>query len=379
MSLIILGTLVHAGIYLGQRDSSYSNAGSATPFISTNGKLVSWLTGPSFYGCNGIAYDSINGNLYVANDQWHNITVVNATTNQVEGNISGFYYPLNVVVDSHANELAVTNEFLPLGGYTNTSVYDISTGKMVHVFNSTRLLTIDQLNGNFFIASGSNISVISGTSWKLLGNTSTGTYVTSIHFDTPLNDLLVGTNQGTIEVLNGTTGKFVKTITPKGLSLENGSIYTISTDSSGKIIYFSESNYLSTVGALDIPDGSTLWLNLNAFDEVIFMTYDPNNSLLYLSDGVGQLFALDSFNGEIFNSFGLYSAGGQAYVSSNNAVYVATGGLPYSGPSGILIVHENYGPVAQANIFHIFEGSGIAIIAVISLAYLYTLRRKNQK
>jgi YVTN family beta-propeller protein len=67
----------------------------------------------------GLAFDSSNGDIYVANDGDNSVSVIDGSTNTVVGNISVGVAPAWVAFDSRSGDIYVVN-----GRYSTISVID---------------------------------------------------------------------------------------------------------------------------------------------------------------------------------------------------------------------------------------------------------------
>jgi YVTN family beta-propeller protein len=129
--------------------------------------------GRGFFSPAGIAYDSDNGNLYVANRGLDTVSVINGTSNSLidEIPIDGVA-PSGIVYNAANNYIYVTstgsNKVSVINGTTNAVVEDIPVGL------GPNGVAYDQRDGNIYVANSMNgtISIING-----LTNTVTGTII----------------------------------------------------------------------------------------------------------------------------------------------------------------------------------------------------------
>jgi YVTN family beta-propeller protein len=129
--------------------------------------------GRGFFSPAGIAYDSDNGNLYVANRGLDTVSVINGTSNSLNDEIPiDGVAPSGIVYNAANNYIYVTstgsNKVSVINGTTNAVVEDIPVGL------GPNGVAYDQSNGNIYVANSMNgtISVING-----LTNTVTGTII----------------------------------------------------------------------------------------------------------------------------------------------------------------------------------------------------------
>ncbi|MHB1662708.1 MAG: YncE family protein, partial [Thermoplasmataceae archaeon] len=98
----------------------------------------------------GVAFDSLNGYVYVTHDNSSIVSVINGSTNKVIQNITVGKNPAEVAFDSLNGYVYVTNR-----GSNNISVINGSTNKVIQsiaVGSSPAGVAFDSLNGHMYVA-----------------------------------------------------------------------------------------------------------------------------------------------------------------------------------------------------------------------------------
>jgi YVTN family beta-propeller protein len=202
--------------------------------ISTTNSVISIPVGSNSSQPNGIAYNPINGNMYVGLTGDASVSVIDVKTNKeikeiplfnktVIGLPSGIAYdPFNkallVTVEDHKND----SQFTTIGSF----VYriDPKTDALVaHVLvapNDSEGIAYDPYENTFYVANSgsSNVSVINGTTNTVIKTIPVGTGPTAIAYDSVNHNVYVGNGlSDTVSVINGTTNTVIKTFHLKGL------------------------------------------------------------------------------------------------------------------------------------------------------------------
>ncbi|MFZ0893935.1 MAG: YncE family protein, partial [Candidatus Nitrosopolaris sp.] len=206
-----------------------AHAGQA---VATN-SIISIPVGSNSSQPDGIAYNPINGNMYVGLTGDASVSVIDVKTNKeikeiplfnktVIGLPSGIAYdPFNkallVTVEDHKND----SQFTTIGSF----VYriDPKTDALVaHVLvapNDSEGIAYDPYENTFYVANSgsSNVSVINGTTNTVIKTIPVGTGPTAIAYDSVNHNVYVGNGlSDTVSVINGTTNTVIKTFHLKG-------------------------------------------------------------------------------------------------------------------------------------------------------------------
>ena len=161
--------------------------------------------GSGFFSPAGIAYDSDNGNVYVANRGSDTISVINGSTNLLIDEISMDTVAPSGIVYNAANNLIYatsegSNRVSMINGTTNTVVATIPVGL------GPTGIAYDQSNGNVFVSNSANgtISIIDGLKNNVTGTISLGTNRTpnGVLYNPDTDSLFVAdTNSSTVHVI----------------------------------------------------------------------------------------------------------------------------------------------------------------------------------
>ena len=242
-------------------------------------------------GPEGMAYDSGNGNIYVANSQRSTVSVINDTNNTVVKTIAVGDWPLAVEYDGANGDLYVPNDFSNsvsvIDGQTNTIVKNISVGLLPHD------VVYDSDNNDLYVANGrsDNVSVISGSTNLVIGSVplvvcSGNTLPTSLVYDNANGDVYVichplGGTIGPVKVIDGSTNQVIASINAGGgpqygsYDSVNGDIYVTNTGSNNITIINGANNTV----AGSIPGGTG----------PMGIAYASGNGDLYVVDSDGNL------------------------------------------------------------------------------------------
>ena len=190
----------------GQNNHIFSNEGSMvkiTPFVqSNNSKLghvkytIDLVNNTLLNGNNnligngicpqGIAFDPLNGNLYVANYCSSNVSIINGTTNKVIGSVYGNSFHYGIAFDPLNGNLYVANYCS-----SNVSIINGTTNNVIGSVNAGHYpygIAFDSSNGKVYVSNfgSNNVSIINGTTNKVIGNVSVGTAPEGMAFDPKL-------------------------------------------------------------------------------------------------------------------------------------------------------------------------------------------------
>lgn len=177
----------------------------------TTGKVNSTI--PVGLGPRSVAYDSVNGLLYVANAGSNNLTIYNPRAHVTVGSITTGFGPSAVAVDNATDFIYVTswssNETTVIDGGSNTFHAGIPVG------GTPTGVVVDPWNGMVYVTNSAsdNVSVINGTTDAVVGSVPVGTSPEGIAVD-GLNGYLYVANSGSnnVSVIDPSVGQVVATI-----------------------------------------------------------------------------------------------------------------------------------------------------------------------
>ena len=211
----------------------------------TNSSLIGSIPVGEFPGMNptGIVTNSINNTIYVTNMGSNTVSVINGTTNAVVANVtaisseegggSGFFSPAGIAYNSDNGNLYVANR-----GSDTVSVINGSTNSLIDVISMDAIapsgIVYNPANNYIYVTNaGSNrVSVINGTTNAVVANILVGLGPNGIAYDQSSGNVYVSNSMnGTISVIDGLENNVTDTITLGTNSTPNGIMYNPDTDS----------------------------------------------------------------------------------------------------------------------------------------------------
>ena len=238
-----------------------------TPTVSTNKVIGTISVKETPYG---VAFDSINGDVYVADEFSDYVSVINGATNNVIDNITVGTDPVGVAFDSINGDVYVTNY-----GSKNVSVINGATNNVIDnitVGTDPAGVAFDSSNRDVYVANygSNNTSVINGATNNVIDNITVGTNPYGVAFDSINGDVYV-TNyySNTVSVINGATNTVIDTVyvgeRPYGVAFDsiNGDVYVTNYDSyTVSVISPIYVKYPVTFSESGLPTGSDWYVNI---------------------------------------------------------------------------------------------------------------------
>ncbi|MCI4363975.1 MAG: YncE family protein [Thermoplasmata archaeon] len=315
----MLGAAILGGLSLGPPLSSSSARESLPPaHLALLGSSLPSTMEVGQYP-HGIAYDTSNGGIYVANSGSGDVTVINGSTNQVWVSSIAVSGAWGIAYDSGNGDVYVAG-FSPnvtvIDGSTNEVVANVSIGSAQTGYDE---VAYDSLNGYLYVTDyyGGNVAVIDGTTNHVVANITVGGNPSGIAFDRGNGCLYVG-NTVNITVINGSTNRVVGPGIATGgypgeISYDpaNGSIFVGSAESgANSVIVINDSS--NTVVATNIslggyPRGSA---------------YDPTNGMMYVAAGQNVTVVNGTTDLVVTRLAAGFEPFGVAWNSANHHMYV---------------------------------------------------------
>jgi YVTN family beta-propeller protein len=331
-----------------------ANSNSNNVSVISNGKVISFIpVGDEPYG---IAYDSGNGYIYVANSGSNNVSVISG--NRVIKSIPAGSGPYAVVYDSDDTDVYVTN-----GGGTNVSVISglASAGVSIHVGTYPQGVTYDSSNGEIFVTNylTHNVSVICGTAVgcgtlnSLVTASGVGNYPFGAVFDSINGEVYVA-NSGSdnVTVLCGLAigcGTFNKAVANIGMGY---SPYGAAFDTiSGNVFITNEESN-----------------NVSVICGVTGISCTQNKVIV--STGVGSApmgVAYDTTTGDFYTTNSLSNNVTVISGTTNKVVTNIVLGVIPGGPATDSINGDIYVPISNTNNVSVVSGTTDRIITNISV------------
>ncbi|WDL99801.1 YncE family protein [Alicyclobacillus sp. ALC3] len=226
-----------------------------------------------------VAYDPSNGYVYVPNLEGNDVYVINGSTNSVIGTVGVGSYPQGITYDSGNHDLYVTNE-----GSSSVSVINgmSDVGTIGGVGSYPQGITYDAGNGDIYVTSNSSdVAVINGNTNSLVTIiNSIGGDPIALAYDPKNGDVYSANIYGNVTAINGSTNAVVATITglgsgPDGIGYDakSGDLYVASQNSATVGIINPTTN--AVIDTVTLPSGNDL-------DGV---EYDPANGNVYVAGG----------------------------------------------------------------------------------------------
>jgi YVTN family beta-propeller protein len=408
-------------------------------WFSNNTTVISGLTNkvianiPVGTEPNGAGYDPGNGDVYVDNWVTSNVSVISGATNKVVANIAIGAYPWYMayapsnggmyIADNGGDSVSEISTLLGLG---NTSPYYRAIGvdgnvssTVLNVGVNPASVGYDHDNGDFYVsnAGSGNVSVISGSTDRVVDTIPAGTYPFGVVYDSSNGDVYV-TNAASnnVSIISGLTDKVVASAqvgsAPLGVAYDSGNGNLFVSNYGGNTVSVVSGS--KVVGAITVgtnPAG-VAYDSMNGY---IYVANSATNNLSVISGstdtviatiGVGNDpsgVAIDSWNGDVyvtnFNSNNVTVVSGTsnqvitsmavgtqpfnlAFDSANGNVYVTNAGQDtvsvISGTTNKVVNTLNVGKRPQGIAYDADQGSlYVADTGSNSTNTILTLLRAN--
>ncbi len=274
----------------------------------------------------GVTYDSDNGNVYVANQDSGNISVINGTSNKVMDSISVGPCPYGEAFDAATGDVYIANTG---GGCSsdNITVIDAANNSVagsITVGANPVDLAYDSANGYIYVVqpNSNSLTVIDGSTDEVVGSVAVQNPY-DVAFDSA-NGYLYVTNEtsgGYVTVIDGSNDEFVASIpvggTPVGVAVDssNGCIYVTNdvSEDNGYVDVVNGSSG-SVVGHTDPSQPAVDTLNI---------AFDSADGYVYVMDAADNVTEIDGATNEVVASIPIDSTGwGAAADPANGFVYV---------------------------------------------------------
>ncbi|MEM0159732.1 MAG: YncE family protein [Candidatus Micrarchaeaceae archaeon] len=338
----------------------------------------------------GIAYDSLNHTMFVANQLSQNVSVLSGTSVvHTIATVDGNQKPMFVTYDNASNTIWVASDggiLWVIGASNYTLLKEINTGiatlggiaydpanndiyvsadttSTVVVVSASTYATVatltvgenpgsiayDPTNGNMYVADSKNITIISGSSNTVVGTVAIASQAISVLYDSADGDIWIGT-AGSIMVLSPSTDTITATV-PLNAS---GSDASIGYDSYRNLIYETVSNDTLAVvspSSYQIVD----WLPVEKLaDSIVF---NPYNNAVYVTD-------MESAAVSVITSVAIHTT----YESATSDVQISD---PNGTYSYIVRSSSPYYEIAQSTGSYVVDGAPVSLS--VSFVHLYVI------
>jgi YVTN family beta-propeller protein len=171
----------------------------------------------------GVTFDSVNGDVYVTNYGSNSVSVISGTTNQVVATVPVGSSPESAVFDSANGDIYITNmgsnNVTVISDSTNTVVATIPLNAIVET--SPQGAAYDSANGDIYVTNqpeigngGGNVSVISGSTNKIVATLGVGENPSAAAFDPKNDDVYVADSfTGAISIIGQINSGITTTLT----------------------------------------------------------------------------------------------------------------------------------------------------------------------
>ncbi len=241
---------------------------------------------------NVIAYDSFNGRMYVTNGLGDNVSVIRCSDNTVIATITVGNSPLGIAFDSANNRMYVANQIddnvSVISTATNTVIATITTG------NGPRLIAYDSANDRMYVTvqTDTDVDVIDCATNLIIASIPVNSAPAGIAYDSA-NQRMYVANGGSdnVSVISTLTNAVIATITvgdsPYGVAYDstNGRMYvTNSLADNVSVIRCSDNTVIATTAVGDFPRG----ISYNSSSGIMYVTNTTGDSVstMFTADNV---------------------------------------------------------------------------------------------
>lgn len=328
----------------------------------------------------GIAYDPVNGNVYVAT--WGEgtsgglVKVISGTSGNVVASVRVGHGPLGIATDTINGDLYVTNSLdgnvTVIDGSTNAALTSIPAGGSPYgiAFDPVNgyLYVADSLNTGGstppFVSPSTNLTVIDASTNRAVGSITVGVNPIDVLYDSTSGDILA-INSGTasvfnVSVVNVSVGRSVRAISldgsPGGAALDSQAGYLYVTDAFQDLVHVI--NVSSGIVVASIPVGE------NPSGAVI----DPQDQRLYVANyNTANLTVISEKTQKVVGSIpvGTYPFRG-AYDPANGNVYFTNIGS--ANVSVITVAQSSQPPTPSYSVYIetcLAIGASVVVILLI--------------
>lgn len=308
----------------------------------SNGQVVTTLT-TTFTSASDIAYNPVDGMVFVDGSAPDSVDVIDPSTNTVAHSLPVGTNPEGMVVDTSNGNVFVGNFATNNISVVDGSSYAVTTTIPLSTSDNPQGGCFDPTNGEVFfgdgllgdvsIIDGSTDTVVSTVSYGMLSGSSPDTCV----FDSSTNKVYVADDSvGAVHVIDASTGSAVSNISAwssGGITLDpnNGDLFA-----------------LAMVNMSVIQDVSQQVISVESlFAEPSTMAFDPTSGNLFVADASlqnGGAYVINTAtNSEVAGtplgpaSLGTFTPMYVAYDPANGYVYLAASDTAPGSPPGLLL------------------------------------------
>jgi YVTN family beta-propeller protein len=350
---------IFSGVILASDDLE---SASADEFPPSSPAVVSTIkVGDAGYNPIGVAVNTIDDRVYIANYDSDNISILDGTINTIINTISAGIQPTGIVINQESNRIFVTNY-----GSNTVSVIDGSSGvllKTLTVGIQPSGIAFNSSTNTVYVANSwsNDVSVIDGETNNIITTINVGSAPVAIAVN-PVTNRIYTANSGSdnVTVIDGTTNTVTST-------LEAGSGPAgIAVNSVTNIIYIAVSNSNS----LTIIDGATETLvtavNIGTGPSGVAVN-TAANTVYTCNSGSNNVSVINGASNEVITTIAVgNNPQGVAVNDTDNRVYVTN-----HDSNNISIINSGNNQVT-ATVEEIirFGPNGIAVNTMTKLVYV---------
>jgi YVTN family beta-propeller protein len=315
---------------------SYSIPGNSSSAPNT---IISKINSgfPSSTSLSQDAYDSANGDIYVANSGSNSVSVISSSSNSVISTISVGSGPDAIAYDSANGDIYVANS-----GSNSVSVISSSSNSVIatvtyRIGSGPISILYDSANGDIYVVSyGSGVVGIINQDNNVIGNITVGSYPDGIAYDSENGNIYVANSgSNSVDVINN-VNSVIKTVNvgsyPDGIAYdsENGNIYVVNSGSNSVSIINSSSNsVIATVSVGSDPDS----IAYDSANGNIYVDNELTSSVSVISSSSNSVIATVSNIGSDPAGIAYDSANGEIYATTTSQVTVISSVKSLFAPS----------------------------------------------
>jgi YVTN family beta-propeller protein len=277
----------------------------------------------------GIAYDAINGQLYVAETGTDQVSVINGSTNTLVGKVTVGAAPIGIAFDSANGDIYVADLYSGtvsvINGSTNAVIATVLVG------GGPDAVAFDSSNGNVYVVNTRSftVSVISDSTNTVVANVAVGSWPVGVAFDPANGDIYVANtgpalgSPGNVSVISGSNNSVIATVRvgddPVAIAFDsaNGDLYVTTDDSNSVSVISGSTNKLVRI----VPeDSGPIGVGYDPADEDIYVANFFYGTVSVISGATNMVFATVHIGGTLGSG---YAPFGVAFDPANGDVYVA--------------------------------------------------------
>jgi YVTN family beta-propeller protein len=241
-----------------------------------------------------VAYDSVKGELFVANSNSGNVSVISDLSNTVVATVAVGAFPEGVAYDSGKGEIFVADEgsdkLTVISDSSNTVVATVAVG------TSPASLAYDSGKGEVFVTNSNDVSVVSDSSNTVVALVTVGQTPDGLTYDSGNGEVYVANEvSNNVSVISDENDRVVATVavgvSPEGIAYDSGMGEVFVTNSgSGTVSILSFGSmsvaYPVTFTESGLPGGTTWWVNasrnLSSSSSATVLSFNaPNGTYTY--------------------------------------------------------------------------------------------------